>query len=84
MEIAKIIKDTVGEEVKINRTPSEDNRSYHISSEKIKKELGLYPKKTIEDAVKDLKLAFENNYILDPSDPIYWNIKTMKNLGFGA
>ena len=38
--------------------PSNDLRSYHVSSEKIKRELGWAPQRTIEDAVVDLCEAF--------------------------
>ena len=36
-QISKTVKDIVGEDVKIIKSETNDNRSYHISSEKIKK-----------------------------------------------
>ena len=44
--------------IAIETSPSNDLRSYHVSSEKIKRELGWTPKRTIEDAVRDLCAAF--------------------------
>ena len=41
-------------DVAIVTTPSDDLRSYHINSDKIKRVLGLQPRHTIEDAVRDL------------------------------
>ena len=34
-EIAEIVRKVVGEDVRLITTPTDDNRSYHISSEKI-------------------------------------------------
>lgn len=80
LEITEIVRNVVGKElVEIVTTPTNDNRSYHISSEKIKRELGFEPKHTIEDAVKDLCHAFKSGKIPNPMDDIrYYNIKTMK------
>ena len=66
--------------IEIERKPTEDLRSYHISSEKIRKELGWKPKFNILDAIKGLIIAFENGKILNPDDPKYYNIKTMQKL----
>jgi nucleoside-diphosphate-sugar epimerase len=49
-EIAEMVQETVGKNVDIFVTPSNDNRSYHISSAKIERELGLKPARTIKDA----------------------------------
>jgi nucleoside-diphosphate-sugar epimerase len=40
---------------------SDDPRSYHINSDKIKNILGFVPKYKIEDAVRDLCEAFKAN-----------------------
>jgi nucleoside-diphosphate-sugar epimerase len=79
IEIAEMVRGVVGKEVKIITTPTNDNRSYHISSEKIKRELGFIPKHTIEDAVQDLVEAFQAGRIPNPMTDIrYYNIKTMQ------
>jgi nucleoside-diphosphate-sugar epimerase len=86
-EIAEIVQDVVQREVpereyiEIVTTPSDDRRSYHISSEKIKRELGFVPRRTIEDAVRDLASAFQAGKIPNPMTDIrYYNIKTMQHL----
>jgi nucleoside-diphosphate-sugar epimerase len=67
--------------VKIITTPTDDNRSYHVSSDKIKRELGFAPKRDIEDAVRDLAAAFKDGRIPDAmTDDRYYNIKRMQRL----
>jgi nucleoside-diphosphate-sugar epimerase len=79
IEIAEIIKDAVGKNVNVEVTPSDDNRSYHISSEKIKNELGFVPKHTIKEAAIDIKNAFQQNLIPNSfEDPKYFNVKLMQ------
>ena len=66
-------------EIKIEVVPSFDIRSYHISSEKIKRELGFVPQYTIEDAVAELARAFNAGKIPNPlTDIRYYNIKTLQ------
>jgi nucleoside-diphosphate-sugar epimerase len=78
-ELAEKVKDTLGSNIEIVCTPSNDNRSYHVSSQKIKRELGFAPRCTIEDAIRDLQAAFEAGKIPDSLEDIrYYNIKTMQ------
>lgn len=81
-EIAEIVRDSVGASVAIEVVPTNDLRSYHISSDLIKQELGFVPSHSIGDAVDDLKSAFERNLVSDPmSNPLYYNIKMMQQIG---
>lgn len=81
IEIAEMVRSVVGKGVEIVATPTDDHRSYHISSEKINRELGFEPKHTIEDAIRDLCDAFEAGRIPNPMDDIrYYNVRTMKAL----
>jgi nucleoside-diphosphate-sugar epimerase len=67
------------EKVEIVTTPTDDNRSYHISSGKIKRVLGYEPRRNIEDAARDLVKAFRAGKIPNPMTDIrYSNIKTMQ------
>ena len=80
-EIAHTVKKNIGEDVKIIKSSTDDNRSYHISSEKIKDMLNFKTKFTIEDAVKDLKEAFEKKILKDTlNNDLFFNIKRMNNL----
>ncbi len=79
--VKKVVTDKMGEkDLQIETTPTNDNRSYHVSSEKIKKELGFEAKRSIENAVKGLVDAFMSGKIKDPDDKKYYNIKTMQEI----
>tara|TARA_B110000008_G_scaffold269975_1_gene299750 strand:- start:636 stop:1616 length:981 start_codon:yes stop_codon:yes gene_type:complete len=81
-DIAETVKKTVGDDVKLITSHSDDNRSYHVSSMKIKKELGFVAKFTIQDAVKDLCEAFDKGLLPDSlENEMYFNIKRMNSLG---
>lgn len=78
-ELADMVQKVVGKEgVEIVTSPTNDNRSYHISSEKARRELGFELKHSVEEAIKDLRDAFQAGKIPNPMDDIrYYNIKTM-------
>jgi nucleoside-diphosphate-sugar epimerase len=79
LELAEMIRSVVGRSTEIVTTPSDDNRSYHISSEKIRRELGFVPTHTIEDAARGLLDGFRAGRIPEPMTDIrYYNIKTMQ------
>src|SRR3989441_143973 len=86
-EIAEIVRGVVTREVparaavEIVTTPSNDLRSYHISSERIRRELGFVPKRTIEDAVRDLCRAFQAGKVPDPDDVRYYNVRALQATG---
>ncbi|CAM2007993.1 NAD-dependent epimerase/dehydratase family protein [Acanthopleuribacter pedis] len=78
-EIAQMVKAAIGEDVGIVTTPTDDNRSYHVSSQKIARELGFVATHTIEEAVADLKKAFDDGLLPNSfEDARYFNIKTMQ------
>jgi nucleoside-diphosphate-sugar epimerase len=80
-EIAEMVRETIGPQVKIITTSTNDNRSYHISSEKIKHEIGFVPTHSITDAIQDLKNAFDGNLIPDSlTDDRYFNVKQMQKI----
>jgi nucleoside-diphosphate-sugar epimerase len=87
-DIARIVQMVVQEDmpekgkIDIVTTPSNDNRSYHVNSDKIRRVLGFTAKRTIEDAVRDLVHAF-SNHLLEASfeNDWYYNVRTMKRIG---
>jgi len=80
-ELALAVKSVVGEDVKIITQKTNDNRSYHISSEKIFNDLGFKAKKTVKNAVEDLIAAFKENKFKNPlSNEDYFNIKKMQKI----
>jgi nucleoside-diphosphate-sugar epimerase len=80
-DIAEIVRRGVGQNVALNTVPTDDNRSYRISSEKIRRELGFVPSFTLDNAVSDLTAAFRDGTVPNAmTDPNYYNIKTMQGL----
>jgi len=79
MEIAEMVREALGRSVDIVVEPTDDDRSYHVSSAKMRRALGFEPAHTIADAVRDLKAAFDNGRVSDSlGNPIYFNIKQMQ------
>jgi nucleoside-diphosphate-sugar epimerase len=88
-ELAQFVKKTVEQEfpakapITVTTTPSNDNRSYHVSSRKIWETLGWKPRRTIEDAVRDLCAAFKDGRFGGDtmSNEAFVNVKVVKGLG---
>lgn len=87
-QLAQIVKRIVEEEfpekppIRIETRPSNDHRSYHVCSRKIDNRLGYKPRRSIEDAVRDLCRAFRNGQFQDSlSNDNYVNVRTIKSLG---
>jgi len=80
-EIAEMVRKVIGPDIEIITTPTDDNRSYHVSSARIQRDLGFAARHSIEDAVRDLQNAFKANLIPDSmTDDRYYNIKRMQRL----
>jgi nucleoside-diphosphate-sugar epimerase len=81
VEIANKVKNILGNDIKIEKKETNDNRSYHISSNKIFSILNYEAEHTIDDAIKDLLLVFEEKKLNDPINNInYYNIKLMQSI----
>ena len=79
LELAQTVQKVMGPDVKLVATPTNDNRSYHISSKKIADKLGFVPSHSIAEASEDLKIALEKGLLPDSlTNPAYFNIKTMQ------
>ncbi len=84
-ELAAMTRATVaralGREVGLEVVPTNDPRSYHVSSERILKEQGFAPRRSIQNAVEDLVAAFQAGMFSDPlNNPLYFNIKRMQEI----
>lgn len=81
-ELAEIVRKVVGpDRVELVTVPTDDPRSYHISSERIARELGFRPRHTIEEAVRDLVQAFADGRLPNPmTDSRYYNIRRMQEI----
>src|SRR5437016_3478474 len=83
--IAEIVREVVEREfperapIRIETTSTNDPRSYHINSDKIKRVLGYAPRHTVEDAVRDLCRAFRDGRLPNSlEDDRYFNVRRMK------
>jgi len=80
-EIAEMVRKVIGTDTRIVTTPTDDNRSYHVSSERIRRDLGFAAERSLEDAVSDLQSAFHANLIPNSmTDDRYYNIRRMQRL----
>jgi nucleoside-diphosphate-sugar epimerase len=80
-DLANLVKNVFGDNIDIVSQETNDNRSYHITSEKIKKILNFKNKKTIKNAIEDLNKAFkEKLFINSLENEMYFNIKRMKSI----
>ena len=86
-EIAILVKKVVektfmnNKKIPIEILPSNDNRSYHINSDKIFKILGFRAKRSLEEAVKDLCLSFEKGLITRSfENDLYYNVRRLKRI----
>tara|TARA_B100002051_G_C16712243_1_gene627298 strand:+ start:331 stop:1308 length:978 start_codon:yes stop_codon:yes gene_type:complete len=80
-ELASDVKSVLGQDIGIEKSISDDNRSYHVNCDKIKDILGFKTTKTVKDAVNDLKSAFKEGLLPNSMhDQKYFNIKTMQSI----
>ena len=81
LEIAETVKKNINDQILLKKIKTDDIRSYHISSQKIKKLLGFETKLTIQDAILDLKDAFDKKILKNTFDnENYFNIKKMQSI----
>ncbi len=86
-DIATVVARTVPEfrpdidEIRIETTPSDDLRSYHVNSEKITRVLNFAPRFSVQDAVRDLCTAFSEQLLTDTfTDSRWFNVQRMQEL----
>jgi nucleoside-diphosphate-sugar epimerase len=80
-QLASEVQKVIGSDVKIKKLPTNDYRSYHISSKKIQDELGFVTNFSILNAIEDLKHAFKKKLLSDCLiNENYFNIKKMQSI----
>jgi nucleoside-diphosphate-sugar epimerase len=78
-QLADTVREVVGGPIGLEVVPTDDNRSYHVSSEKIRRELGFVPRRSIGQAVADLNQGFKDGRLPDAmSSSRYYNIRVMQ------
>lgn len=79
--IAEMVREEVGPGVDVIVTPTDDHRSYHVSSDRIRRDIGFAAGRTVKDAIVDLKTAFLAGKVPNAmTDDRYYNIKRMQAL----
>lgn len=80
--LAEQVRGAVGGKVAIREVPTDDHRSYHVSSTKLRRELGFSPTRSIAQAVDSLVVAFRSGLVPEPMQrDVYYNVKRMQAIG---
>lgn len=80
-EIADVVAGRFGEPVDVRIEETNDHRSYRVSSDRIREQLGFVPTRDVGDAVDDLLAAFRAGLLPDSmDDPKYFNIRRMNDV----
>jgi nucleoside-diphosphate-sugar epimerase len=78
-QLAETVRNVVGGPIALEMVPTDDNRSYHVSSERIRREFGFVPQRTVGEAVSDLNEGFKDGRLPDPMNSArYYNIRVMQ------
>lgn len=79
LDLAMMVRKEIGEDVEIAVLPSNDKRSYRVSSEKLLQETEFVPSFGVREAIQELVAAFRAGKIPNPmTDSCYHNIKVMR------
>jgi nucleoside-diphosphate-sugar epimerase len=79
-ELASLVQDNVAGDIGVEIVPTNDNRSYHVSAEKMQRVLGFTTEHTIADAIVGLCEAFADGRVAAMNDPLYHNITRMQQV----
>lgn len=81
-ELAEVIKKVIGDKsIKFEVIPSNDPRSYHVNTDKMKNILGFECKYSLQEAIQSLIDAYNKGLIIDGlNNPLYYNIKRMREI----
>lgn len=66
---------------RIEHVENSDRRNYRVSFQKIHDRVGFSCSRTIEDGIRELRLAFEQGHISDYKAPLYSNLTYLKTYG---
>jgi nucleoside-diphosphate-sugar epimerase len=81
-QIGELVQKTLNDpSITLEVTPTDDKRSYHINTDKMKKELDFHCQYTLQDAVQSIADAHSKGLIVDGlNNSLYHNIKRMKEI----
>ncbi|MNT76230.1 hypothetical protein D3C72_2152110 [compost metagenome] len=78
-EIGQMVANLIDKPIEITIQESNDNRSYHLNSDKIKDILNWEPSFSIKHSLLNLIRNFEKGNVPDPESNKYRNIKMMQD-----
>jgi nucleoside-diphosphate-sugar epimerase len=78
MDLAEMIRDELDSSLPIDTVPSNDPRSYHLSADRARRELGFEPRHDLVTAVRELREAYRSGRVSDSGSNIYRNVAWMK------
>jgi nucleoside-diphosphate-sugar epimerase len=78
MELAEMVRSVAGPSVPIEVVPTQDGRSYRLSTDRARHELGFEAEHSLEEAVRGLVEALRDGRVGDPAAAVYRNIDWMK------
>ena len=91
LDLANLVKRVVQEElpdrevIEIAVEPTQDDRSYRITSDKVQSKIGFEPKRTIEDAIRERVHAIRDGKLPGaPGGLTYHNVATMRDVNMGS
>ena len=80
-QIAEIVKKEISPNIIIDKSTTKDNRSYHVSSSKIKDILNFNLKFRVNDGIKSMVDAFVSKKIINTfENDEFYNLKVLNNI----
>lgn len=80
LELAERIRRVLDRDIEIEVLPVHDERSYYLTSARIRDELGFEPRKGIDDAIREVADTIDDGTVGDIDDPQYTNVARMRSI----
>ena len=78
MSLAEMIRDELDSSLPIDTVPTDDPRSYHLSADRARRDLGFEPRHDLVTAVRELREAYGSGRVSDSRSDVYRNVAWMK------
>ncbi|MBT8450877.1 MAG: NAD-dependent epimerase/dehydratase [Deltaproteobacteria bacterium] len=78
MSLAEMIRDELDASLPIDTVPTNDPRSYHLSADRARRDLGFETRHDLVTAVRELREAYGSGRVSDSGSDVYRNVAWMK------
>lgn len=78
LQLAEMVRREIDSALPIDVVPSDDQRSYRLTSDKVRERLGFVARNPLELAVRELRDAFQDRRVADSGEAIYRNVEWVK------